>query len=352
MDVRAEATMRIAVWIVSCILLSCGVSSAADNDRPYLGKSKLATLVVENWKLVESKPCGYPGAIASQYQVNLVVKAALPESAGKTADKAGSNRIVATLERAEPEANTSVAPPARSGRLSIAATPAASDERFDGMGYPNWFPLRRGATFVAAYDGATPNVAEMEFLPDDKQYPLSAIWRDCKRFQTALDAAQDSKPALDAALAKAIGGAENPLGYALFRLAVNYDRAVADGPQFCHAAAAYLVNRRIPLALRTAVPPELWNAGSRSDESQQALLAAQLKLLDEAKNTTRGAPYAADVANQLYTLYLQEPFNTDQPLPAIDGPQHAFLRTLLTDAPLAASVNFDLKEVVMKWLDR
>ncbi len=217
------------------------------------------------------------------------------------------------------------------------------------MGYPNWFPLKKGATLIAAYDGSTPSVTDMEFLPDDKQYAPAAIWRDCKRFQSALKAAQDMSGSLDSAIAKEIAAIDSPPGYALFRLSTQYGAAVADGPEFCRATAAYLANRRIPIALRAAVPPELRSHGKRFADSQQLLLAAQFKLLEEAKSSPRGGPYPTELTNQLYSLYLQEPLARDEPLPEIDTQQKAVLRSLLLDGALTSSTNFNLKEVVNQW---
>ena len=257
-DLRVAAgnsLFKCLATILSFAAIAAGaLAKAPDDHRRFLGKSKLTTLLVESWKFVGAKECGFKGAVVSEYQVTMVVTASLAETTEK--------KIVVTVQRAEPEQNPGAASPNRARRLDPAVLLGMQDAHFDQMGYPNWFPLRRGATLIAAYDGPTPSVADMEFLPDDKQYPPAAVWRDCKRFQAALKAVQESNASLDAALAKQIGAAENPPGYALFRLASQYDPKSADGPEFCRATAVYLANRRIPLGVRAAVPPELWSGGA------------------------------------------------------------------------------------------
>ncbi len=224
--------------------------------KPFLGREQVALLEVRQAQPQPSPRAEGPGY--SAFRLLVEVKDTLPRAAA-------AKQFEVTIHHAS--------------RLAFAP-----------IEVQNWFPVEPGARVAVAYDGDWPPRPVDLVRVSDGTEPADASWQDCAAFHRVTREGQGPT-----ALAAMIRGGQHRPGATFFRLLDHYDRRLFNDPQVTLACAAYLRDRRAPLAARVQLTRFLGTAGRHDREGNRALAAALVDLVLEANGARLPAGRTDDV---------------------------------------------------------
>ncbi len=135
----------------------------------------------------------------------------------------------------------------------------------------DWFPLKPGEQFVAAFDGKKLPVNAREMRPVGSK----ESWHDFTTFYNGINSPKENRGQV---LAKSLKEDQQHLSPVFFDLIDRYDHRIIEERLFSLATAEYLANGAIPPRTRREIFKYIDERKGRDPEANAALVLAMIKL--------------------------------------------------------------------------